>query len=296
MLRVGLVAAVLSAGCFSTPSFHGQTSGDDGGDGGSCTPNNVDAAPAVVKTDAPESCTWRTPVTLEGSFSGEVSGQPTMDSAMTLMVWDYGPDGTTNALHWAEKSAQDTAWAVHDDALLDTGDNGADMDPTLNDAGDVLFFVSNQNSTPLTVYEAHHTNCGWDTPKPIETLTPIEDIFAIDAIGEGNTLYVVNTGGVMYRLTRPDRATKFTVGPAIASGARYPGVSPDELTVYQSETGTHGFDVYHRSSPTAAFPTMTSEPVLFGPPLEISDAKILADGVHMLVTKNLVTAAMSTCQ
>jgi hypothetical protein len=255
----------------------------------------VDAPPTVVKTDAQVMCSWAAPVTLEGAFAGKVSGQPTMDAAMTLMVWDYGPGGTTNELHWAEKSAQGTTWAVHDDALFDTGDNGADMDPTLNDAGDVLFFVSNQNHSPLTVFETHHTNCGWDKPTPIQTMTTISNLFAIDAVGNGNTLYVATTGGEMHRLTRPDRATKFTVGPAIGTSARYPGISPDELTVYQSKNGVHGFDVYRRPSISDPFPSTSTEP-LFGDPLEITDAKILADGVHMIVGMNLITAAMSTCE
>ncbi|CAN5857149.1 hypothetical protein BH11MYX2_BH11MYX2_02890 [soil metagenome] len=293
MVRVSLVIVALSAGCFSTPTFRGGSgSGSDAGNGdASCVDSS--AYDATARMDAPITCTWGIPVVLPGAFFGDVTGQPTTNAAMTLMMWDYGPGGTTNDLHYATRAPADDTWTVYDDEPFDTGNNTQDLDPTLNDAGDVLFFLSNASGAS-TLYETRHTCSGWGTPQPVQSEAGINDVVAIDTVGDGNTLYIAFGGKDMRVLTRPDRDTAFARSVVVDTHALFPGISPDQRSVYDARFDGLGLDHYTRSSLTSSFSSTPTEH-LFGS-MVVSDAEILDDGVHMIVAMDRVTAAMSTCQ
>lgn len=285
MLRVGLSVAAFCTACFSTPGFHG-TSGADGG--GSGSDGGVDSM-----RDAPPDCTWSTPQVLNGAFSGEVSGQPTMNAAMTLMMWDYGPSGMTNDLRWAERSPTAGTWQVHQSEPFDTGNNTIDLDPTLNDAGDIVFYLSNASGS-TQLYEARFENGQWQMPVVVVPEASITGTVGIDAIGDGNTLYIAFGGGDLRKLHRPDKNSAFARSDVVGTHALFPGISPDEMDVYQAIQGGEGLDHYVRSSPQGVFGSTPAEH-LFGSD-EVTDAEILADGVHMIVAMNRVTVGMSTCQ
>jgi hypothetical protein len=278
MHRVWVLAAALSAGCFSKPGFSGSGGDGDGGPGDGVADSTTDGT-TDSSIDAPPPCTtaWPTPMAVSG-LTSDVSGEPTVTGDLKELYWTY-QDGQVYELRWAEVSDLPMlAYTYKDRTSFDT-DAGVDRDPSITDDGLLLVYRVGMSEVTARMEQVERANrmSAWGPPSAVPGLGSIVPS-TLDISGDGLTIYY-NEGQTLRHATRSSRTASFVVQPAqLGTNLQFPAISGDELTIYVT-TNFMGVDTATRPNKGSAF---GGKSAVFTDSM-LKDPDVTADGKAMVV-------------